>query len=321
MQDVLNPDSLRYYRKKVGYHSQAKLAEKLGCRLDQVNRWETGRTKKPRPHLLAKLIDVLGVDWGKLTSPPPKEDGKSSPDLHTVQLNRRVQASTRTALEAVSKIYGVRWTDILELAPLLFMILAQQSLSAREKATKEADELLDKAAHLANKALPYLPGAYRGDHTEYELLMEEWASIKRRDVFQMYENEDGEETSPFVNHLQGLIDELFSIEIEISPRWYRAPDYEMPKEVIKELIGINGKDEDDASILELIQQGLLDLQEILTKKTELTVDCYEDWLKAKYHEVKNKVKAEQDKFLPSLFDALKSPDKQKPENTDAKENQ
>jgi len=47
-------------------------------------------------------------------------------------INYRVSGETRTALDLVSHHYGVRQAEIIELAPLLFLITAQQSLLQRK---------------------------------------------------------------------------------------------------------------------------------------------------------------------------------------------
>lgn len=292
MADAINPKTLKYFRKKEGFHSQAALAEKIGCPVDTVNRWEKGRTKKPRSNLMPKLLKTLKVNWEDLTGPPPKdtEDTKTPPD--GIQLNRRVRPSTRTALEAVSAIYGVRWRDILELAPLLFMIFAQQSLKVRKKAMDEAHEQMEEAADIANKILPYLPGGFRSDHSEYDLIWEEEKSIKRRDVFQCYFDCEGVMTSPFVDHLQKSFDELFNFEMEIFPNVGSAPDHEIPIHLLQELVGLSEDEEKDRAILEFIQDGYFDLYEIRSKKKELDSTEYLKWIEKRYGELKAEKEAE-----------------------------
>ena len=278
---AINPDALKVYRKKAGYQTQCQLADKLGCKVDQVNRWETGRTKKPRPYLLNKLTEALGVSWEDLTR-PPTDEAESWYDP-TVQLNRRVGKPTRTALEVVSAIYGVRQRDIIELGPALFHIVAQQSLQARKKALDEAVERVEQAATSANTSVPYMPGAFR-EYYDYEWIQEEYASIKARCVFESYEDEGGEVYSPFVNHLNQLLAGLTKYEMQVSPHGPWGPKYQFPLEFLQAITGISGEGDTDKAILDAIQDGDLDLQEVRAKKAKLDVNEYQRWLEERYRE-------------------------------------
>jgi transcriptional regulator with XRE-family HTH domain len=300
MADAINPETLKYYRRKAGFHSQAELAKELKCPVDTVSRWETGRTKKPKSNLMPKLLKALKVNWDDLTGLPPKDSGDSKTPPDGIQLNRRVRPSTRTALEAVSAIYGVRWRDILELAPLLFMISAQQSLKIRKEAMNEAHEQMEEAADMANKTLPYLPGGFCSDHSEYETMAEEEESIKRLDVFQGYYDRDGKVMSPFVNHLQKNFDEVFTLEMEIFPDDKRAPDYEIPIHLLQQLAGLSGDDEKNNAILALIQDGSFDLYEIRSKKKELDSTEYLKWVEKRYDELKAEKDSVEKEFWNNL---------------------
>ncbi len=298
--DAINPSSLKYWREKANYHTQVALAEKLGCKVDQVNRWENGRTKKPNSRLLQELLKSLKVSWEDLTQPPPKE-ASAARNVSGIQLNRRVDASTRTALEVVSMIYGVRWRDILELAPLMFLILAQQSLKAREKALNDARERLDEAVSLANRSLFYIPGGFREFHSEEELLSEEEDSIKRRKVFQPYYDFDGIEYSPFASHLQDLFEELFDWEMDLHPNDDWAPSYEIPVKILQEITGIPDDGETNKAILKCIQGGSLDLHEIRSAKEKFESKEYREWLESKYREVKSEADAFHKQWIEEIF--------------------
>lgn len=276
--DAINTAALRYYRQKAGYPTQSALAHAIRCSTDQVNRWETGRTKKPKGHLIKALTQALKVEWDNLTRPPPTDDSSSE---HTIQLNRKVRLSTRTALELVSARYGVSWRNILELAPLTFAILAEQSLAAREQALNDAQVEIEEATDSANNTLSYIPGAFVEYHTDESRLDEEEESIKRREVFQLY-YDGNEEMSPFVDHLKKLVQALEKLDVDIQPRVLETPEYRFANEHIEELTGLTGDNEKDRDIVGVIQDDYLDLQEVLAKKKNLGTAEYRDWLESRY---------------------------------------
>lgn len=276
--DTLNPEALKAYRKSKGYHSQAQLAEALGCRTDQVNRWETGKTKKPRPHLLNKLMETLGVAWEDLTRPPKVPDNEESRNLSTTQLNVRVPHSTRTALELVSAIYGVSWADIIELSPLLFFISAQKSLEARKEALGDAFERIENIT-----GAPHLAEAFSVFPDERAIQREE-ASIENREVF-AYGGSGAKGLSPYANYLKGSINDLPEKErswiSEIESAYSVVPDYRFASELLREVSGISEELEGSDDLLLSIERGDgdADLKELRRKRKSMPTEEFEEYLR------------------------------------------
>ena len=99
MEHTLNAEALKSAREKRGW-SQKKLADKCKLSPEQVSRWERGKIGRVRADSRQKLIKGLGVDWEELTRAPDDEDETTLPWRRPkVQLNFRVQAEKRTALQ------------------------------------------------------------------------------------------------------------------------------------------------------------------------------------------------------------------------------
>lgn len=298
-ENIINGEALKFYRKKCN-KTQQELADEIKCSKDQVYRWEAGESKKPRQLNINNLTKALNVSWEQLTTQPPQEKDSSDSIDQTFDLKRKVCLSTRTAMGYASKKYAVRWRDILELAPLMFMIFAQQSLKAREKDLDKLKEQIEESAVSINSTIPYMADKFF-INSENDWICEERDSIKHNEVFKFYDNEDGEEQSPFVNHLKKHLEELFPSEVDIRPNSHSSPDYSIPIKFLDEIIEISGKDKkNDEAILHRIQEGHYDLQEVLSKKKELDAKAYQSWLENKYQEIEVTIEATEDKLFKGL---------------------
>ena len=131
MTNTLNPEALKAQRERHGW-AQKDLAQKSNCSTTQISRWECGKHLNINKNSRDRLTGALGISWEVLTRTPDDSNGDSLL-YQTAKLNTRVRQDTRTNLELVSRIYGVHWATIIELAPLLFIIAAQNSLNDRRK--------------------------------------------------------------------------------------------------------------------------------------------------------------------------------------------
>lgn len=276
-----HPEALRAARKNLGM-SQQQLADAIKCTKDTVSRWERGTTRDIRPHLRKPLCDALKVKWEKLTKAP--EQGPERPG--DTKLSLPVKMHARSSLYFVAERYGIRPRDVLELAPLLFLVVAERSLLEREKRlgeirTKlyEADDTLDNdCAHL--RALVGAPSIAAGDR----LAKEEW-SIRERDVFgRLLEYpywREGDE-GPFVHFLRGLVEDLphgavTDIQSDDGDMvdWYRIAD-----DTLRECTGISDDDEEDVgwSLLHYLHCGAIDFAECMRVKRSRDETEYAQWL-------------------------------------------
>ncbi len=302
--DVLNPEALRKYRKEKGYLTQRQLAEKIGCRPDQVNRWETGRSKKPRSHLRQKLTEALGVSWDALThAPEPSEKKELFP---TIQLNVRVHPKTRTELELVSQVFGVRRAAIVEIAPLLFSITAYKSLADRKKKIAYVEDQLEQASEKSRGAAPHLAPAFFTRYVAGEAIDIERESIKKRELFGPWDCYDGEDiagNNPYANYIESMLDDL--PDGLVNKDAFYSPDDDVPKVsistgILRQVVGLSGDTKKNEEIISCIAEGDIDIQEVLDKKDNLPEPDYLEWLSEKTEEVK----AEQEKLRLEMLGDL-----------------
>ena len=149
----IDADRLRRLREKRGW-SQKRLAEESRMSLAQIRRVEQGKVGAARRHTLDRLAQALRVEAGVLTGSAPIEE-KTLPSEAKVQLGARVSAEVRLAYDLVSRSYGAGVRDVVQLAPLLFVLLAEGSLGARRVRLDRAREKREELSGLADEPMLY----------------------------------------------------------------------------------------------------------------------------------------------------------------------
>ena len=286
MEQTIHPEALKKIRKKRGW-SQKELAEKCHCSSEQVSRWERGKNLRVRSHSREKLTKAFGVSWDQLTSPP-----KGSDDLEEgsglVQLNVRVDPSIRTAFQLVCLRYNLQLADVIRLAPLLFLIIAEKSLAHRQTNNDAIWEGLNRTENENLAAAPHISSDLIVRHMYVEdVLASDQDSISQLDVFgldvqlqNVTDYDEEEDLNPFLNYLKILIADIPSnlvTELFCWP-WSSKVDYTILDETLRIFTGIAGKTEAEEKMLNSIMNGLIDLREILTNKKNLPQEEYLDWL-------------------------------------------
>ena len=149
--DTINPLALKAIRKQRRM-TQQQLADAIhekakGCTKDTVSRWERGKSQQLRSHLRDALCTVLRVKWEKLTVLPdqPKNILDYSTILGIATIKVSIGKKVETSLQLVAERYNVRPRDVLNIAPLLFLIVAERSLLVRERRLKEIYAVLEEA--------------------------------------------------------------------------------------------------------------------------------------------------------------------------------
>jgi transcriptional regulator with XRE-family HTH domain len=166
---VISKEALKWARKNKRL-SQEELADAAKVDTSTISRMERGDSGRVRKHTLEQLAAALETKPEELCEVP-----KSEPDF--VKLPMHVAA--RNALALVAKRYGVSRSDIVQLAPLLFYLAAEHSLSARRDHLGEIDETANSLEVLQSQ-MPHLPSLYPVDE---EALRAERESIEARDLF------------------------------------------------------------------------------------------------------------------------------------------
>jgi hypothetical protein len=132
--------------------------------------------------------DLEHVDPGVITgdSPIPLELFRQAGvpaakgQFNKSQFNVRVNAAIRNAYELAARRYGLSTTTIVQLAPLLFVIMAEESLQYRREKLTELQTAQDRRDELES-TLSYLPTRFA--ENSFDLLLAEKESIETRDLF------------------------------------------------------------------------------------------------------------------------------------------
>jgi transcriptional regulator with XRE-family HTH domain len=178
----INRDRLKYYRQQANLSMDA-LAAKSHLNKSTIQRIERGEGgTDPRERTVTELAHALQVSPSDLTSSDPIAITKPAKDTTAKsQLNIRMGSDARNALAFVSARYGVKQATVLHLAPLLFALVAEESLAKRSEQLEKLREL--------GITLGAIPKAMERSMADF--YQRESASIEARDIFgNMLDDED-----------------------------------------------------------------------------------------------------------------------------------
>lgn len=159
------------------------LARKSGVNKATLHRIETGRMKRNADHVVKRLAAIFKLEPEALTA-TVADDAET--DIETAfsfrsQLNVRISHETRNALTLVSKRYGVKALDILELAPLMFHVVAAETLKERSARLDALDVARNQISDLGRN-FPHVSERMVNDWNGEELEELERRSIAACDV-------------------------------------------------------------------------------------------------------------------------------------------
>lgn len=211
----IDPERLSTLRKekrlsRLQLAERAKISERTIQRLEN----EPHRSQKTQEHTLNSLVKALSVESGVLTGelPLPESDEMPADNPDRVQIGAQIAPKTRLAYDLIKRRYGVNVTDIINMAPLFFTLLAEGSLAWRRKKLKEVEEAYD---HLMQ-----IDGFWSGGSAYLQHGMDEGASgeedsIDRADLFGEHLDDDfmskpfdSSKNNPFTYYLRKLAEEL-----------------------------------------------------------------------------------------------------------------
>ena len=219
----IDPDRLQSLRKKKGF-TRPQLAQRSGISERTIQRLENEpqRAQKTQEHTLNSLARALGVEKepGVLTGelPLPESDKTPADNLDRVQIGAQVAPNIRLAYDLIKRRYGVSATEIINMAPLFFVLLAEGSLAQRREKLKEVEDMLVRLDEIRDTG-----GTWSAEFSQAAVLAE-WgsdgdkASIASADIFgedlldtDGYAFEPAFEPikiNPFVLYLRNLAGEL-----------------------------------------------------------------------------------------------------------------
>jgi len=238
---IVNPKALIEARQKKGW-TQLELSEatKPQINVSTISRLERGKSARVRENTLRELARVLGVTAAHLC---PTEEAERD----VVKLG--IHAAARNALTLVALRYGVRREHIVELAPLLFFLAAEQCLQERKKRLAEvrdaADSLFDRQSRMRHIP-PHWP-------VDSGALDAEEDSIEVRDLFgtkvlesagqfigDYSDDFDEAKDNPFVSHIRGALAALGATDEDVEAvKWTPGlwPHYHICAEQAGRIVG------------------------------------------------------------------------------------
>jgi hypothetical protein len=170
----------------------------------------------------------------------------------------------------VARRYGIPPARLVELAPLLFLLTAEQSLASRRRRLKEMQDAYSARQALALQAR-HLPLQAAFDSLLNDIYAAEQSSVDQRDLFadmlpddrrltatQFYEDYEEDEHNPFVAFLRSIADELVASDarIEIDTVSHASIKYKLCREQALALT------DGDEAMAEDILEGSLPLHEL-----------------------------------------------------------
>jgi transcriptional regulator with XRE-family HTH domain len=172
--------------------TKAQLAKESRVSARTISRIEKGEYL-PHRHTIDQLAKALGVDPGVLTGKKPMPAIAGRPVATAVEIAFpfyvRVHPAIRNSFELVARRYRVSVPTIARLAPLLFALVAEESLQHRREDLEElkaADPRLGEFESMMlglRSKFPHIPFPDLDWTDQDEAIKAEKASIERRDLF------------------------------------------------------------------------------------------------------------------------------------------
>lgn len=139
----IDAERLRTLRTRKGL-SQTELARRAGIHARTVRRLENEpeQCEKTREDTVHRLVKALAAEPGHLTGDLPLPKLGKEPTIVPMRSPIRAQilSTSRLAYDLVSRRYGVTASEIINLAPLFFTLLAEGSLKWRREKLEEVEE-------------------------------------------------------------------------------------------------------------------------------------------------------------------------------------
>ena len=211
---TVDPNVLRQLREgkrlaRTGLAKKANLSERQLRRIEDSD----GPTVSVRDNTLMNLAKALEVEPSVLTgeSPAPKVTPRPAPAERS-PIRAMIEPKARLGYTLLKQRYGVNATDLINMAPLFFTLLAEGSLAWRRQQLADAEEAMSRASVLGKGHLACMNNAVH--HAENGLSCER-QSIEALDLFgekiadDAYQwSYDSTTNNPFADYLRKLADGL-----------------------------------------------------------------------------------------------------------------
>ena len=290
MNEKIQPERLSELRKRKGF-TRAELGKLSKLTGRTIQRLESQREQRrsTRGRTLKQLAEALGVEEGVLTGALPLPDvGKTpSPNPERVQIGALIDSKVRNDYALIRHRYGVKASEIITAAPLLFVLLAEGSLAWRRRKLEEVEEAFHQAKKTSETAEHMMIGLVTDKAWEYT--DQERDSIDHADVFGKHVTGESLEAprlelaNPFVNYLCELADDLkvpgvVKVRRDDECAFSNFPDCDICQE---DLDRITGKDERARDALVYGRARLSEIPEELMEENDDSVAKRIEWLRDK----------------------------------------
>lgn len=268
--------------------TRATLAEKSGLSRKTIDRTldpPADRGKRPREETvmkLAKALDIAPIDLvasarGKRRATVEAPEKPDVPSIGYSQMNVRVDHATRNALSIVSRRYGVTIQQIIKLAPILFLSVAERSLAQRS-ATISALKKNQQEAYVIAKGAPHLsPLVFESPYSD-DIITKEENSIAKNKIFSDDLYDDAEEVcserfytnewryNPFAVFLEDFVSESTGLaEVKQCGKYDEATDYKISAGIFGEFFG------GDPDVIAALAEGTVGIHEIPNELKERSI--------------------------------------------------
>jgi transcriptional regulator with XRE-family HTH domain len=243
---LINPKTIRQLRERAGM-SQKQLAEHSMVAARTIQRIETSEGPYScRPHQAKNLAKALHTTPVELAggNASDSELAKRLKQIGWKPLQLILRQDFRFYTDMIERIYGVTMRDVVELAPLLFVMVAERSLAERRAAAREMQAALD--ALTPQKGHPQLAFMhYTGEFGD--ALERERQSIAAKDIFASDISEFAaevaeidESNNPFIETIKRMVADCGSDVIEMhtpSKEWPLSIDVGLFERQLEHLTG------------------------------------------------------------------------------------
>ena len=306
----INPECLKALRDRKRW-SRQKLADRSNVSARQIARIENSKTSmNVRENTLTRLSKALHVDEDVLISSEPV--GPKPPPPPDVQVSFRISPQVRLAYDLVEYRYGPKGPshkDLFNLAPLLFVLLAEGCLAWRRQHIEEVEEVMDRLTAFGKK-WRHLYFTYQKTNLELGLFAEQdsiAAADLRGDILRNGDNMELDfaedalyKVAPFADYLHHLAEELgipdvFKSGADMPDDLWGAEPYQPCQDELNE---ITGGSKHARWALENGDVRLSDIpKELMPKQAR---DKRIDWLESRLSDRTQKTKEERERIADLL---------------------
>ena len=286
--------------------------------IHELSQNESERGQTTREYTLDRLAKALGVEEGLLTGEMPLPDANRTHDPERVQIGAQIAPKARLAYDLVRRRYGVSATEIINMAPLFFVLLAEGSLARRRVKLEEAGEAIGRLDRMKDEIGHWIFSGATTVALNADTLEQE--SIDKADLFGEHLFDDTSSTfvdepfdpargNPFASYLRKTANDLGNpgvIDLARDDLSYgsplKFPEYDICRD---EIDAIANGSSDARKALEIGAARLAEIPEDLT--TEDAGEARAAWLEDRLPDTYKDLEEGEPMAMVARFEATATP--------------